>query len=348
MKRESFIEPYARLVEETSHGTSGPPLRWVVLLIGLLFVLPIKAQSLDMAELKIDTNYLKLGQQTVLKFSLTCSKERKPVLPNWKEVLKDKLEIISEGSADTVSITDSRLKIKQEIVVAKFTEDTALIDSLWIPLCKNRDTLFVGTNQLKVYPILVDVDLDQDIRDIKAPMDVPFTWQEMVPYIILFVAIVLFCFLIWGIYRIIKKRRKKRQVVVEPEEPKIIIPADIIALEKLMLLKAEEKWFTANSKEYNTLLTDILREYIFNRWDFDAQESTSEEILSAEFILTIDHSHLEKLKDILRTADFVKFAKANTSTYENKLMLETAISFVEITAAPRPENSAFNDNNNNG
>ena len=113
--------------------------------------------------------------------------------------------------------------------------------------------------------------------------------------------------------------------------PKPIIPAHIIALGKLNKLKAEEKWFTTDSKLYNTDLTDILREYIFNRWGFDAQESTSEEILAAEFILTIEPSHLKTLKDILGTADFVKFAKANTTTDENKLMLEKAILFIEMT-----------------
>jgi hypothetical protein len=287
--------------------------------------------QLEVAELKIDTNFVRLGQQTVLKFSITCNKDRRPVIPVWKDVLKDKLDIISQGPADTVSITDSQIKIRQELVVAKFTEDTSVIDSIFIPLCKNRDTIFVATNQLKVFPILEQVDLNNDIRDIKSPEDIPYSWREILPYIVIFVGVVILGFLVWAVVKIIRRSRKKQVVIVAPEPPKIIIPADIIALEKLNQLKLEEKWFTAESKEYITDLTDILREYIFNRWGFDAQESTSEEILAAEFIMQIDHTHLEKLKEILATADFVKFAKANTSTDENKLMLERAIMFVGIT-----------------
>lgn len=304
-----------------------------------------RAQSLDKAELSIDTNYVRLGQQTVLKFSITCSKDRKPVIPDWKEVLKDKLDIISVGNADTISITDSQLKIRQELVVAKFNEDTAIIDSLLIPLVKKRDTLFVLANTLKVYPILEDVDLDNDFRDIKSPVDIPYSWQEIMPYILLFIGVVILGFIVWAIVKIVRRARKKNEVYVEPEPPKVVIPADVIALEKLNKLKTEEKWFTTDSKGYITELTDVLREYIFNRWEFDAQESTSEEILAADFILKVDHTHLEKLKEILSTADFVKFAKANTSTDENKLMLERAFVFVEMTTLRQ----AQGDNNlNNG
>jgi hypothetical protein len=303
---------------------------WIyILLFGLSSTL--MAQSADVAELKIDTNYIRLGQQTVLKFSVTCSKTRKPIIPNWKEILKDKLAIISMGNADTISITDSQIKIRQEMVVAKFNEDTVVLDSLMIPLVKNRDTLFVPVNVLKVYPILEDVDLENDFRDIKAPVDIPYSWKEILPYIIGFVALVIFIFIIYAIVKIVKRSRKKKEVYVAPEPPPIIIPAHVIALEKLEQLKTSEKWFTTDSKGYVTELTDVLREYIFNRWGFDARESTSEEILAADFIIGIDHVHLDKLKEILSTADYVKFAKANTSTDENKQMLERAIVFVELT-----------------
>jgi hypothetical protein len=324
------------IIAETRRSTS------LLFLLLIFFTSGMRAQSLNVAELSVDTNYLRLGQQTVLKFSVTCSKDRKPIIPNWKEVLNGELEIISAGNADTISITDSELKIRQELVVAKFNEDTLVLDSLMVPLIKKRDTVFVMANTLTVYPILEDVDMNNDFRDIKAPVDVPYTWQEMLPYILLFMGIILLCLIIWIIVRIVKRSRKKKVEYVEPEPPKPVIPAHIIALEKLQKLRTEEKWFTTDSKLYITELTDILREYIFNRWGFDAQESTSEEILAAEFILSVEHNHLQTLKDILATADFVKFAKANTSTDENKLMLEKAIMFVELTQS-KEESSAQNE-----
>jgi len=304
----------------------------------------IHSQSLDIAELKIDTNYLKLGQQTVLKFSVTCNKDRKPVIPDWKEILKDKLEIISLGNADTVSLTDSQIKIRQELVVAKFNEDTSVIDSLVVPLYKKRDTLFIPCNDLTIYPIPENVDMSKDFRDIKSPEDIPYSWQEILPYILLFVAVIVLGLLTWLMVVLIKKYRKKKAPIIIAEEPKVIIPADTIALEKLNRLKTEEKWFTTDSKTYITELTDILREYIFNRWEFDARESTSEEILAADFILKVDHIHLQNLKDILSTADFVKFAKANTSTDENKSMLDKAFKFVETTALPPGEDQGVDNN----
>ena len=96
--------------------------KWIFRMLVLFVFLSsnIQAQSLNIAELSVDTNFLRLGQQTVLKFSITCSKDRRPIIPDWKDVLKDKLDIISAGNADTISITDTELKIRQELVVAKY------------------------------------------------------------------------------------------------------------------------------------------------------------------------------------------------------------------------------------
>lgn len=295
-------------------------------------------QGLDIAELKIDTNCLKLGQQTVLKFSVSCSKNRKPIFPIWKNILDKKLDIISEGDVDTLTITDDKLKIRQELIVAKFNEDTIRLDSLVIPLVKGRDTIFIGSNQLLVYPILENVDLEKDIRDIKSPVEIPYDWREILPYALIIIGGVLIGLIIYFLIRIIQRRKKKRGLVpvVIPDEPKI--PAHVIALEKLNHLKSKELWFTTDSKKYISDLTDVLREYISNRWDFDARESTSEEILMAEFILRIDHDALLKLKTIFGTSDFVKFAKANTGSDENKKLLDDAFFFVETTKLTDQEN----------
>jgi hypothetical protein len=327
-----------KLNAETRLGAS------LLLLLGMFFFFSgfAKAQSLNIAELSIDTNYLKLGQQTILKFSVTCNKDRKPIIPIWKNVLDGKLDIISAGNADTIALTDWQLKIRQELVVAKFNEDTSVIDSLFIPLVKNKDTIFIQCDDLKIYPISEKVDMEHGIRDIKSPEDIPYTFQEILPYALAILAVILFCLIVYLVIYFIRKARKKKVIVEAIPEPEPKIPADIIALEKLNKLKAEEKWFTTDSKAYLTELTDILREYIYNRWDFDAQESTSEEILAAEFILKVDHVHLQNLKDILSTADFVKFAKANTGPDENKAMLTKALVFVETTALPPEMNSPTN------
>ncbi len=311
-----------------------------VLVLGSLFLAQSSyaQMNLNKAELTIDTNYLQLGQQTVLKFSITCNKDRKPIIPDWKNVLKDKLDIISMGNADTISSTESQIKVRQEIVVAKFNEDTVSIDSLLIPLVKKKDTIFVACNQLKIYPVLENVDISKDFRDIKSPVDVPYTWKEVLPYMIIIGGAVILGILIWLLIRFLRRLSKKKEIIIVPEPPKIIIPADIIALEKLNQIKSGEKWFTTDSKLYLTELTDVLREYIFNRWGFYAQESTTEEILAANFIISINHEHLQNLKDILGTADFVKFAKANTGTDENKLMLDKAFVFVESTSLPTENN----------
>jgi hypothetical protein len=71
--------------------------------------------------------------------------------------------------------------------------------------------------------------------------------------------------------------RKVPPPMVAVEVPKI--PAHVIAYEKLEKLKSEKLWQEGKLKAYHSLLTDILREYIENRFKIQALEQTTDEIL---------------------------------------------------------------------
>ena len=83
-------------------------------------------------------------------------------------------------------------------------------------------------------------------------------------------------------------------------------------------------------KEYYTRLTDTLRQYINERYGFNAMEMTSSEIIE-RLNNTDDPKMLDELRQLFTTADLVKFAKWSTLVNENDANLVNAIDFINQT-----------------
>jgi len=86
-------------------------------------------------------------------------------------------------------------------------------------------------------------------------------------------------------------------------------------------------------KEYYTELTDILREYIEERFDVAAIEMTSSEILDGLVPKNINDQAMQKLKGSLELSDLVKFAKASPTALENDTCLNNGVDFITETKA---------------
>lgn len=138
-----------------------------------------------------------------------------------------------------------------------------------------------------------------------------------------------FLLLLPFIYFIYKKIINKPKEVVE--EVEVILPAHEIALDKLGSLRESKLWQKGEVKAYQSELTYIIREYLENRYDIQALESSTDEIVKALKDSNFDSSDESDLKTILQVADLVKFAKANPSEEIHEEFLNTAFSFVEKT-----------------
>ena len=95
-------------------------------------------------------------------------------------------------------------------------------------------------------------------------------------------------------------------------------------------IKAEKMTASENQKEYYTQLTDALRQYINERFGFNAMEMTSAEIIE-HLNANGNQEMMNELKEIFQTADLVKFAKYATLINENDLNLVNAIQFIDKT-----------------
>jgi len=150
------------------------------------------------------------------------------------------------------------------------------------------------------------------------------SFMDRYGFIFVLIPLILLCFII---YKVIEIRKKKQIPIPDP----VILPAHYIALNHLKDLKSKELWKQGMVKEHQSSLTHIIREYLENRFDIKALESTTDQILRALKSKNFSLNHESDLREILQIADMVKFAKAKPPVDINAAFLEKANEFVEQT-----------------
>ena len=114
-------------------------------------------------------------------------------------------------------------------------------------------------------------------------------------------------------------------------------PPHVAAIKQLEKLHTQKLWQSGKSKQYYTGLTDILREYLAGRYNFQAMEMTSAEIIARIRELSVEERASKRLGSLLEVADFVKFAKYEPDAVQNEDAYQDAYYFVEETKQLPPE-----------
>lgn len=138
-----------------------------------------------------------------------------------------------------------------------------------------------------------------------------------------------------GYYYYKKKKQQPSETIVEP----IIVemPAHVKAIKALQALDGAQLWQQGYIKEYQSGLTDIIRTYLEDRYQVNAPEMTTEEVVHALHHVDFDPKYTNTLKEILQVADLVKFAKAKPDDDIHSIFMSKAIDFVENTKPTLPE-----------
>ena len=267
---------------------------------------------------------LMIGDQTALHLSVTQEANEHVEMPVFGETLQDGIEIVDRSAIDTTTLPDGRLQLSQELTLTSFKD--SLFPVAPIAVVSGSDTFFTDPMALNVIQPF-EVDSSLAITDIKDIEKAPIYWWGIIRWILLALAIIgLFVGAYYGVQWYRKHFLKEEEVI----EPELLRPADEVALEKLDEIKAQKIWKDGKVKEYQTELTDVVREYIGRRFDVQSTEKTSDETLRAMKPL-IDKELFAKLSKMLQLADLVKFAKWHTTPDENEQALSTAYEFVNET-----------------
>jgi len=283
----------------------------------------------------LDSNSILIGQQVKLKLSVEYrvdnGKQIKIIWPEIKDTIIKEVEVISQTKIDTI-IPDKNDPFK--FIQSKTLYITSFDSGYWaVPpfiFKTESDSTAISTEALLLQVITVAVDTTIAIKAIKPPYEENFTFIDWLKdnWLILAItagsAILLFLLIYFT-----RKHYKNKPVPLVIEKP--AIPAHIIALGKLEQLKTEMLWQNGKLKQYHSQLTDIVREYIENRFHLPALEQTTDEIIFSFRSVAIDTESLTKLKQILVIADLVKFAKEIPLSNENELSMANSYDFVNGT-----------------
>ena len=156
-----------------------------------------------------------------------------------------------------------------------------------------------------------------DIRDIRPPVMIPSVW-EWVWWVLAALALAAVGLFIWRGWQ-----KRRANLPVEPP-----LPAHVRAKQKL----AEALALIAQPKPFCFLVSDTVRLYLEERFDFRAPERTTEEFLhelGGTDLLSPEQK--ESLGGFLESCDLVKFAKYEPGELELRELHGSAVRLVEET-----------------
>jgi hypothetical protein len=300
-----------------------------LLIIG--FILPwlalkTPAQNVE-AYARLDSASIMIGDQIGFELGITVPESFAVSFPFFTDTITQNIEIIRKDPIDTLPVSNGLL-MKQNYIVTSFDSGYFQLPPFEFLFHHLEDSVLyrANTNTLYLMVNTPEVDTTQAFKAIKGPVSEPYTFMEIFPWILLGVALIGgIIVLIWYL-----KRRQQKKPIFRPK-PKPALPADVLALQKLEELRLAKIWQQGKLKAYYTDLTDIAREYFEGRYQFDAMEMTSDEILEKLKILDVNDEAYGKMKSMLQLADLVKFAKAHPTPLENDVSLNHCVDFVKET-----------------
>ncbi len=196
-----------------------------------------------------------------------------------------------------------------QIDILPLGEGTFDIPSLSIPYKGKGGSGFIQSPPVKITVAPAAAPTpgapQEGLRDIKEPIRFGPIWPWIVAALVLA-----------GIAAVIHYRRQRQlatpEMVTPPEPPR---PLDQVILEKLEAARAAYQ-SSGQLKEFYAALSDIFREYLGKRFNFDSLEKTTSEIYSAMKNANVDRRLNLESKDLLSQCDLVKFAKFAPSAKE--------------------------------
>ncbi|KAA6313436.1 hypothetical protein EZS27_035793, partial [termite gut metagenome] len=286
----------------------------------------IVAQSVTV-EVKMDSMQLIIGEQTKIHLRVATDSKQRSVFPflNEGDTLVKGVEIVEISQLDTQYLNNNqRLLIERDYTITSF--DSALY--YLPPFVVNVDSVNYKSRplSLKVYSMPVDTLHPMMFFGQKDVMNPPFDWGDWRGLIACScLALPLLILLIYLIVRLRDNKPIIRKIKIEPK-----LPPHQLAIQEIERIKSEKVWQKGKTKEYYTELTDAIRAYISERFQFNALEMTSSEIID-HLLSTCDEEAFKDLKELFGTADLVKFAKYDPQINENDINLITAVQFVNQT-----------------
>lgn len=303
-------------------------MRRLIFYILIIFMSALNAKGQDVTvAASFDTSKIYIGDQIKFKITVDQPTGISTIIPLFKDSLVNNIEILSGPVIDTIGKRDGRVVIEHDYLITSFYSGNYQLPPVYAEIKTDDEVkrFYSDYSFLEVMRTSIAPADSAAIFDIIAPYKAPITAGEILQWLLL---ALLAGILVYFALRFYKKYKNKEvaEVVKQPD------PAHIIAFAELEKLKEELLWQRGEIKLYYTRLTEILRQYLENRFGVNSLELTTDEtmtmLLRSGFRKGKDY---ERLKNILYEADMVKFAKYNPTFADNENCFEESWSFVDNT-----------------
>lgn len=284
-----------------------------------LFVLPVSAGAQQLKDyFPADT----VGVGDTFTLSLVLSKDQSyddVVFPDSTNIGGD-FEIKDRRRYKLNDFTDS---LAYDIQYFGMSDTT--FPSLPVHLINDTDTLTLRSRQAPLYFRSSLADKDAEFRPLKPIYQFARNWWL---WIIGGLAVLLLAWLGYRYYR--SRQDKTAQTERKPFKPEPFVdPLDELSKELVRLQRDPSLTQYRDMKTFYTKLTNALRLYYERAYRIHAMESTSSEMMRDLRNLGLPTDLLERVNELLREADMVKFAKFPVTVDDAYQSLDKAQTLLE-------------------
>ncbi|MBN1479744.1 hypothetical protein EH223_17690 [candidate division KSB1 bacterium] len=301
-------------------------LRKVCFLLVILFLIPnVFSQGNIAVSSTVDRDHILIGDVITYSVIVEHDADVEIVMPSLAENL-GMFEIRDYDDMAPRTIDDKIVK-QTDYSISTFDTGDYVIPELEINYRTQGDSSWqsIKTEPIEIIVESLNPDEAGDIRDIKPPLTPPRDYRTLI--VLIFLGLLILVATIFVIYYIKRLREGKSLIPKRSKPPR---PAHEIALESLAGLKNSDL-LAGHVKEYYTELSDIVRQYIEDRFFIMAMEMTTTQLLSSMLDQGFEEKIIEPVRAILTKSDLVKFARFIPSAEEHDAAWQLAVDFVENT-----------------
>lgn len=306
-----------------------------LMLLFLLFGISTHAQDVKI-KVEASPQKITIGDYVTLKYTATFNPQKVRVsLPKLLDTFNH-FEMVESKKIDSLEKQDE-LILSQENIISNYDSGTWYIPAATFAVqpLDGSEPYEIKADSLLIQVATVAVDTSQPMKPIYEIIEAKAPWWEMWLYILgAIIALLLLVGLFYYYRKYVKSKANKTS-----NKPQNIETPWQKAKRLLGELKDKKLWESEQEKEHHTEITDVLRTYLEETFGLDCFEKTSQEIVT-DVKKTLQKRKFKKrgevldfLRNVLVTADLVKFAKSKPTVDEHIASLHYAEQFIESTSA---------------
>ncbi len=276
-------------------------LRAILLMCAILFSLTTYAQKVVAV---VDSTQIKIGEEVKLSILVEADSTASVVFPQEANAFLP-LELLEAYEVDTLK-KDAKYNLTRKYGLTQFDSGKYYIPKQKILI--NEKPFYTDSIRIAVADVAVDT-LKQKMYEIKDLVSVEkgnSNWWKWFLGILGILALFGLYFY-YFVFQLKAKKKKKKKKEIPPFDRALLQLNELD--NSTLLLKSEYK-------DYYSELTNIIRQYIEEEVRIDALESTTAELIrkieaqKKAGYLDLKDETIKNLKNVLQTADLVKFAKS--------------------------------------